>query len=78
MRTTTKKITPFGKIIKQYLLKEGMTQADFARKAGITSQYLSQIIYGDLTVTTKTANKICNATGTPLSEAYNILFGESE
>ncbi|MBR1430171.1 helix-turn-helix transcriptional regulator [Ruminococcus sp.] len=78
MRTTTKKITPFGKIIKQYLLKEGMTQAAFARKSGIASPYLSQIIYGDLTPTTKTANKICAATGTPLNEAYNILFGESE
>ena len=78
MRKTTKKLSPFGEIIKQYLLKEGKKQGELAKEIGVSSQYLTHVIYGAFTPSAPTAKKICTATQTPLSEAYRILFGESE
>ena len=46
MRSTNKKLTPFGKLVVKALADRDMTKAQLAAQIGASPQYLSYILYG--------------------------------
>ncbi len=46
MRSTNKKLTPFGKLIVKALADRDMTKAQLAAQIGASPQYLSYILTG--------------------------------
>lgn len=63
----------FGKAIQKYRAQEGLTQKEFARKAGITPSYLSSLEKGKKEPSIALIKKICNVLKLP----YEIMFWES-
>lgn len=46
MRSSNKKLTPFGKLVVKALADQDMTKAQLAAEVGIAPQYLSYILNG--------------------------------
>lgn len=44
-----RELTPYGKQIKHRLIERNMTQVELAEQAGMSSQYLGKILYGERT-----------------------------
>lgn len=46
MRSSNKKLTPFGKMVVKALTDQDMTKAELAERVGTSPVYLSYILYG--------------------------------
>lgn len=47
MRTKSKQLTAFGKLVVKALIDQDMSKTDLAAKIGATPAYLSRLLYGD-------------------------------
>ena len=60
----------FGKTVRSYREKSGISQEDFADKAGIHRTYVSSIELGKVQVSIVIAQKLAIALGVPLSKIW--------
>ena len=60
----------FGKTVRSYREKSGISQEDFADKAGIHRTYVSSIELGKVQVSIAIAQKLAIALGVPLSKIW--------
>jgi transcriptional regulator with XRE-family HTH domain len=58
----------FGQTVRQFREKLGLSQEDFAEKAGIHRTYVSSIELGKVNVGIETANELAVALGKRLSD----------
>jgi len=63
----------FGKVVRQYREKLGLSQEDFADVAGIHRTYVSLIERGKVQVSIGIAHKLAVALGVPLSRMWREL-----
>ncbi|MBI5757307.1 MAG: helix-turn-helix transcriptional regulator [Planctomycetales bacterium] len=63
----------FGKVVRQYREKRGLSQEDFADVAGIHRTYVSLIERGKVQVSIGIAHKLAVALGVPLSRMWRDL-----
>ena len=63
----------FGKVVRQYREKLGLSQEDFADVAGIHRTYVSLIERGKVQVSIGIAHKLAVALGVPLSRMWRDL-----
>ena len=60
----------FGQTVRQYREKQGISQEDFAAKAGIHRTYISSIELGKVQVSIAIADKLAEALGVSLSKVF--------
>jgi DNA-binding XRE family transcriptional regulator len=60
----------FGKVVRKRRLELGLSQEDFADKAGIHRTYVSSIELGKVQVSIGVAQKLAEALETPLSRVW--------
>ena len=60
----------FGKVVRKRRLELGLSQEDFADKAGIHRTYVSSIELGKVQVSIGVAQKLAEALETPLSRIW--------
>ena len=71
-----------GYYIKEIVEESGLTQADFAKRLGITPKDLSLLIRGEQNLSSDIAMKLSRMTGTSVSywlnlqQAYDALMAE--
>lgn len=65
-------VTPFGKEIKKRMIDLDMSQADLARKAGVSSPYVVEILRGTRS-SENAQRKICEAVGLDYDELMQRL-----
>lgn len=63
----------FGKAIRKYREKQGISQEAFAAKAGIHRTYISSIELGKVQVSIGIAQKLSLALGIPLSTIWRSV-----
>ncbi len=63
----------FGKIIRKRREKQGISQEDFAEKAGIHRTYVSSIELGKVQISIAVAHKLAEALGVPLSKIWKEI-----
>lgn len=61
---------PNGKKVRHALVERDMTQADLARKSGISPEHISGIIRTDKNVRESTLKRICKAIGCNAEEIW--------
>lgn len=61
---------PNGKKVRHALVERDMTQADLARKSGISPEHISGIIRNDKNVRESTLKRICDAIGCKAEEIW--------
>ena len=66
----------FGRIVRRYREKVGLSQEDFADVAGIHRTYVSSIERGKVQVSIGVAQKLSAALGVPLSRLWKDLERE--
>lgn len=62
--------TAFGAAVRKRREKQGLSQEDFADKAGIHRTYVSSIELGKVTVSIAVARKLAVTLGLPLSKLW--------
>lgn len=62
-----------GQKIKEYRLKNRMTQEDLEEKSGITTRHISDIECGNCDLKLSTLFKICEALGVTLYDFFAIV-----
>jgi len=67
----------FGIAIRRWRLKRGVSQEDFADKAGIHRTYVSSIELGKVRVSIGIAQKLANALDVPLSKLWKEIEKEA-
>lgn len=67
----------FGAAIRRHRSELGLSQEDFADKAGIHRTYVSAIELGKVQVSIGVAQKLAHALETPLSKIWREIEGES-
>ena len=66
----------FGRLVRRYREKVGLSQEDFADVAGIHRTYVSSIERGKVQVSIGVAQKLSVALGVPLSRLWKDLERE--
>ena len=66
----------FGEAVRRKRLGLGMSQEDFADKAGIHRTYVSSIELGKVQVSIRIATQLAGALGVPLSEIWRDIDRE--
>ena len=64
--------TPPGAIIAEFIEEQGMTQVELARRLGITTKHLNQLIGGSVSLSNELAIALERVTGTP-ARFWNAL-----
>ena len=60
----------FGKVVRKRRLELGLSQEDFADKAGIHRTYVSSIELGKVQVSIRIAERLARALESPLSKIW--------
>ena len=68
--------TLFGAIVRRHREQSGVSQEDFADRAGIHRTYQSSIERGKVQVSIGIAQKLATALGIPMSRLWSELEGE--
>ena len=68
----------FGKVVRKRRLELGLSQEDFADKAGIHRTYVSSIELGKVQVSIGIAQQLARALETSLSKIWKQIESESE
>jgi transcriptional regulator with XRE-family HTH domain len=68
----------FGKVVRQRRLELGLSQEDFADKAGIHRTYVSSIELGKVQVSIRIAEQLARALETPLSRIWRQVESDRE
>lgn len=63
----------FGEVIRQHRLAMGLSQEDFADKAGVHRTYMSSIELGKVQVSIGVADKLAGTLGVPLSKIWKEI-----
>ncbi len=63
----------FGKVVREYREKLGISQEDFASKAGIHRTYVSSIERGKVVISIAIAQKVADALQIPLSRIWRTI-----
>jgi len=67
----------FGKAVRRYRQKLGLSQEDFADNAGIHRTYVSSIELGKVQISIAVAQKLADALETPLSKIWREIEKET-
>lgn len=65
-------ITPFGKEIKKHMIDLEMSQSELARKMGVSSPYVGEILRGTRS-SVNAQRKVCEAVGLDYDELMKQL-----
>lgn len=65
-------ITPFGKEIKKHMIDLEMSQSDLAKKMGVSSPYVGEILRGTRS-SVNAQRKVCEAVGLDYDELMKRL-----
>ncbi|TWU54712.1 anaerobic benzoate catabolism transcriptional regulator [Rubripirellula tenax] len=63
----------FGKTVRKHREKSGLSQEEFAAKAGVHRTYISSIELGKVQVSIGVAEKLAQALGVPLSNMFREI-----
>lgn len=63
----------FGEVIRKHRLAIGLSQEDFADKAGVHRTYMSSIELGKVQVSIGIADKLATTLGIPLSKIWREM-----
>ena len=68
----------FGKVVRERRLELGLSQEDFADKAGIHRTYVSSIELGKVQVSIRIAEQLARALESPLSRIWKQVESTRE
>jgi len=67
----------FGEVVREFRQRIGLSQEDFADKAGIHRTYVSSIERGRVQISIAIAQKVADALGIPLSRIWRTIESRS-
>jgi transcriptional regulator with XRE-family HTH domain len=67
----------FGEVVREFRQRVGLSQEDFADKAGIHRTYVSSIERGRVQISIAIAQKVADALDVPLSRIWRTIEARS-